>query len=404
MSEIILINVTGRDRPGLTAVLTDVLATHAINILDIGQAVIHDFLSLGFLIEIPASDTAAAVLKDLLFAGHDLGVQIHFTAVPQAQYEAWVSEAGKDRRMLTLLGRRLTAVQIARVAAVVAEQGLNIDVIHRLSGRVSLQRPAAHPKACVELTVRGHVPDERGLRDQLWQIAGELGIDIAFHADDIYRRNRRLVVFDMDSTLIQCEVIDELAKVAGVGAEVAAITEAAMRGELDFRESLTRRVALLRGLDEGVLAATAAELPLSEGAERVAGTLKRLGYKLAILSGGFDYFGRRLQQRLGFDYVFANKLEIVDGKLTGRLLGEVVDGPRKAALLAMLATQEGLSLEQTIAVGDGANDIPMLSAAGLGVAFHAKPVVRRQAERTITEVGLDGLLYLIGIHEREIGD
>lgn len=402
MSEIILVNVTGKDRTGLVARVTGVLAEHGVNVLDIGQAVIHDYISLGLLVEIPDERHASPVLKDLLFAGHELGVEVRFQATTLAEYEQWVNAQGKPRHIITLLGRKLSAVQISHVASVCAANQLNIDVITRLSGRPSLANPSRTPKACVQMTASGQLASESQMRAQLLQISMETGVDISFYVDDIFRRNRRLVVFDMDSTLLQAEVIDELAQEAGVGAEVAAITAAAMRGELDFSASLTQRVGLLAGLPEATLARVAERIQLTDGAELVTSTLKRLGYKIGIISGGFDYFGRRLQQRLGFDYMHANRLEIADGQLTGRVVGAIIDGARKAELLREIASAEGLRLEQTIAVGDGANDLPMLSIAGLGVAFHAKPIVRRQASGAISEMGLDGLLYLIGIREREL--
>lgn len=402
MREIVLINVTGRDKPGLTSKLTQTLAEFDITILDMGQAVIHDYLSLGILIEIPPQHKSASILKDLLFTAHKLGIAVQFTPIDEERYEEWVAQQAHKRRIITMLGRKITASQISKVTSAVAAHGLNIDVIIRLSARVSLSRPEPDPKACIQFKVSGNLNDTQSLRGQLMRIAEETSIDVAFHFDTIYSQNRRLVVFDMDSTLVQGEVIDMLAHEAGAGEEVSRITEAAMRGEMDFKASLTRRVSLLKGLPEGVLTAVAMNLVLTDGADRVVGLLKSLGYKIGIISGGFDFFGKYIQSRLGLDFVFANQLEIVGGFLTGNLKGDIIDGPRKAEILKTLAMVENLNLEQTIAVGDGANDLPMLSVAGLGVAYHAKPIVKASADESISSVGLDGLLYLMGISERKI--
>jgi len=401
VKEILLINISGADKPGVTSAITHILAQYQANILDIGQAVIHDHLTLGLLVEIPEAFEASPVLKEVLFKAHELGLQIRFQPISEESYSHWITQQGKDRHIVTLLARRITAEQIAEVTAVASEHGLNIDDISRLSGRVELGEQDTQAKACVEFSARGTPEDLAELRSAFMELSVRLDADIAFQEDNAYRRNRRLVCFDMDSTLIEAEVIDELAKAAGVGEQVAQITEAAMRGELDFTESFSRRMALLKGLDESVLADIAEKLPVTEGAERLISTLSKFGYKTAILSGGFNYFGRYLQKKLGIDYVYANELEIENGKVTGNVSGVVVDGARKAELLRELAEREQLSLEQVIAVGDGANDLPMLSIAGLGIAFRAKPLVKASAKQSISNLGLDGILYLIGFRDRD---
>jgi phosphoserine phosphatase len=400
VKEIILVNIFGDDKPGLTSSVTQILANAEVNILDIGQSVIHDSLSLGILVEVPATAESSPVLKDILYRTHELGVSVRFTPIDEGSYEHWVQAQGKQRHIVTLLARMVTAEHLSAVTGIISRNNLNIDRIDRLSGRVPLNGVQRQTKACVELSVRGKVDDMTGFRSELMELCGHFDVDIAFQEDNMFRRNRRLVVFDMDSTLIEAEVIDELAKAAGVGDQVAEITERAMAGELDFTESFKARVALLKGLDEGVLEGIARSLPVTEGAEKLVSTLKRLGYKTAILSGGFTYFGQYLQEMLGIDYVYANELEIAQGKVTGVVNGTVVDGERKALLLREIASKEGISLEQVIAVGDGANDLPMLSIAGLGIAFRAKAIVKKSAKQSISTLGLDGILYLLGIGDR----
>ncbi|WP_114417502.1 phosphoserine phosphatase SerB [Marinospirillum perlucidum] len=399
---IVLINLSGHDRPGITSAITEILANYSVQVLDIGQAVIHDTLALGLLVHLPAEAQHSPVLQELLFKAHEWGMQIRFTPVAETSYEHWVAGQGKSRYIVTLLGRQITAEQIARVTRTVADNGLNIDRINRLSGRVSRSQMNNPGRACVEFSVRGEALDPAELRRHFLALAGELEVDIAVQEDNIYRRNRRLVVFDMDSTLIETEVIDELAHEAGVGDQVAAITERAMCGELDFGESFRARVALLEGLDASVLEKIAQRLPITEGAEKLVSTLKALGYRTAILSGGFTYFGRYLQEKLGIDEVHANELEIENGRVTGRVVGRVVDGECKAELLQEIARKEGINLEQSIAVGDGANDLPMLGLAGLGIAFRAKPLVRETARHALSTLGLDAILYLIGFSDRDL--
>ena len=393
--EIILININGADRPGVTAALTEILAKNNAVILDIGQADIHNHLSLGILFQ-STEGNSGDILKELLFKSYELDVNIRFNPITEQEYSKWVSMQGKNRYIITILSRKLTAKQIAGVSRIVAEQDMNIDDIKRLTGRIPLDENARTPKASVEFSVRGTPKNKECMKAEFMKLSTELEMDISFQEDSMYRRMRRLICFDMDSTLIETEVIDELAIRAGVGDQVKAITEAAMRGEIDFCESFRQRCALLKGLDVSVMQEIAENLPITEGVDRLMRILKKVGFKIAILSGGFTYFGNFLKQKYNIDYVYANELEIENGKLTGNHVGDIVDGKRKAELLRLIAQVENVDIRQTVAVGDGANDLPMISIAGLGIAFHAIPKVKATAKQSISTIGLDGILYFLG--------
>jgi len=401
VKEILLINVSGRDKPGVTSVVTAVLSRFDVTVLDIGQAVIHDQLNLGILAAVPKSDNSEAMIADIHSNLLELDMQAQFLPISDDRYQEWVDQQGKSRHIVTLLARKINSEHLAAVTTVTSDFGLNIDKIVRLSGRVKLDQTEKLGRACIEFSVRGEPENPLQLKNALLELSSQYDIDVAFQEDSIFRRNRRLVVFDMDSTLIDAEVIDELAIEAGVGEQVAAITEAAMQGEIDFKQSFTQRMALLKGLDVSVLQSVAERLRLNEGAEHLISTLRKLGYKTAIVSGGFTFFAEYLQQRMGVDYVYANQLDIKDGLVTGQVSGDIIDGQRKAELLREIAAKEGLKLQQVIAVGDGANDLPMLGIAGLGIAFRAKPLVKASAEQSISNLGLDGILYLLGYSDKD---
>ncbi len=403
-NELILINISGHDKPGVTSSLTAILGKYGATIMDIGQADIHHTLSLGIMF-MTTSDKSGEIMKELFFKASEMNVEIRYTPITDADYALWVKNQGRNRYIITILGRTITAEQISAVTGVVAAQKLNIDAIRRLTGRIPLDAAAQQErKSCIEFSVRGNIQNQAAMQSEFMRLSNELGFDISLQEDNMYRRCRRLICFDMDSTLIETEVIDELAMRAGVGDKVKAITARAMRGEIDFKESFTERVALLKGLDESVMKDIAEHLPITEGVDRMMSVLKRTGYKIAILSGGFTYFGNYLKAKYGIDYVYANELEIKDGRLTGRYVGEVVDGKRKAELLRLLAQVENVNIAQTIAVGDGANDLPMLQTAGLGIAFHAKPKVKATARQSISTIGIDGVLYFLGFKDSFMED
>ena len=397
-----LVSISGQDKPGLMAALMALIVKAESEILDMGQAVIHAELALSVLLRVRDFDALADEIR------HDFespGFAIRLSKVSADSYQQWAQGLARSPLILTLLAQGGGAEPVHAISALTHRYGLNIDTVRRLTlphASVALDADPGTTRLGIEMRLGGELQHSETFQAELLTVANAIGFDFSLQRDTVFRRNRRLVAFDMDSTLIAVEVMDELAKRYGVGAQVVEITAAAMAGQLDFQQSFRRRAALLRGMPEKTLHEVATSVTLSSGAHRLIRALKHFGYRTAVLSGGFQYVGEHLQQELGIDYVFANRLEVVDGVMTGEVVGEIVDAQRKADLLLTLAQREGISLQQTIAVGDGANALPMLQRAGLGVAFHAKSIVRESASHSISNFGLDAILYLIGFNDLDV--
>jgi phosphoserine phosphatase len=383
----VIVTVTGPDRPGITSRLTGILAQMGASLIDIEQVVIQRQLSLGMLIGIQED---RGVLKELLFAAKELGVSLEF--VPLDDFDPRAPKP--ERYVVTAIGKSLGAGEMHALSTTLAEHRANIAKISRLS-HGDLRSVEVH----VDLASGDRAAP---LKEALLRLAMRSSFDIALQREGIFRRSKRMVVMDMDSTLISIEIIDELARAHGVREQVATVTERAMAGEMDYDESLRRRLALLAGLEISVLKRLASELPLTEGAETLMRALKRLGYRTAVISGGFSIAAESLKLQLGIDYAYSNTLEVKDGRLTGKVVGPIVNAARKAELLDTIAQSESILLDQVIAVGDGANDLLMLEKAGLGIAFRAKPKLRAAADTSISSGGLDSILYLLGFNAKEV--
>lgn len=384
----ILIQVTGADNPGITAELMGILGKAQARMLDIQQVVVGKMLGLS--LQVSLADQTHPVLKDLLFKAHELGVHLDFQMLSED-----LPENGRQRQRyaLTLLASELKPDALHEVTSLLARHSWNIDTITSLGER---------PVSCLELILSADPSTLGAVKSELVSLSGTTGVDFALQEEGLLRRAKRLVVLDMDSTLIQQEIIDELAALHGVKDKVSEITHRAMNGELDFEQSLRARVGLLKGAPDSVFTDVRAQIELTEGASRFCHVLKRLGYKLAVISGGFIRVVGPIAQELGLDYHFANRLEVVDGALTGGLVGPIVGPQRKADLVDSLAQQEGIELSQVIAIGDGANDLPMLALAGLGIAFNAKPAVQKEASTAINQRSLLSVLHLLGIRDEEL--
>jgi phosphoserine phosphatase len=395
----VLVTVTGPDTPGITAKLTSSLADKNVALLDVEQVVVQGHLILALLLGLDsATARGAPVLKDLLFAAKSLGLELDFRVLEGEERAPREELAELRRYAVTAIGDGFDATGLHVIAEVLAKKQANIENIRQLSdgSLVSVE---------VIVSLPGPV-EEQGvaLRRELLAAVADYDIDIAVQRETVTRRSKRLIVMDMDSTLISIECIDELARLHGVADRVEAITARAMAGELDFEQSLRERVALLEGLEHERVLGLSRDLPLTDGAEDLLYVLRALGYKTALVSGGFTFAANALKERLGIDYAYANQLEVAGGRLTGRVLDPIVGPQRKADLLDAIAQGEGISLEQTIAIGDGANDLGMLERAGLGIAFHAKPKLRQAADTTVTSGGLDRILYLLGLRAREVSE